>query len=646
VAGFAGLAIPRALELRLDTHHQNAQQGLARRMSGRIFISYRREDSAGHAGRVKDRFEREFGRDLVFMDVDNIDLGENFVDKLRMAVAECQILLAVIGRNWLDMRDEAGNRRLDDVNDFVRIEIATALQRRIPVIPILLDGTAPPRADRLPEDLKELSVRNALNVRHDSFDGDIERLFKSVRRRLDGLPPPATTAKDAPPAPPPPIPPEPIPVPAPLVATIGRRWTYAALAVVAVAIAVSLIVWQWRGRPGDDAALLPAPIWDLAESSYLGQHIPFRWTFDPGAAGGVRANMARGPTLFELSHARDPDFKDDVTRYTYVAGDHRDVRSINATRYWKVRAVIDTADADKPPLSRWSDARQVTQYNSAYDRIMDRGAILLYVSDSDNQGIFKWVDGKGTRGFDLKLADAIRAELSGRMSRPLRPVQAISVKWDTLLDRPAKGDADIIIASVTKTPERKHKHGIDFSETYYCTSYAFMRREREADRPIAEMIAGRIVGVQKDTTGADLVAQLRKEKTFEIKVYPNTEAISGDIISSKIDFAVTDTPFAMAEELKHKMAGRNRVVYKEFKKDDFPASFPAEQQFQEYAVVARDGDDRLLSAIDAAIGKAKQDGSMARFLSEAMVEFEDSNSLKPDARSSSTVGEHPWACPK
>lgn len=121
-------------------------------MAAKIFISYRRNDSAGHTGRVTDRLEREFGRELLFVDVDAIPLGHNFVKVLREEVGKCGVLLAVIGPNWLDARDDEGNRRLDDPHDFVRVEIATALQRDVPVIPILLDGAALPKPSLLPED--------------------------------------------------------------------------------------------------------------------------------------------------------------------------------------------------------------------------------------------------------------------------------------------------------------------------------------------------------------------------------------------------------------------------------------------------------------------------------------------------------------
>ena len=150
-------------------------------MPSKVFISYRRDDSAGHAGRVHDRLEREFGADLLFMDVDAIPLGVNFVKVLRDEVAKCDVLLALIGPNWLNARDKEGNRRLDNSSDFLRIEIATALQRDIPVIPILLDGAIMPRADQLPVDLGELSARNGIDIRHASFHADMDKLIRGLK---------------------------------------------------------------------------------------------------------------------------------------------------------------------------------------------------------------------------------------------------------------------------------------------------------------------------------------------------------------------------------------------------------------------------------------------------------------------------------
>jgi hypothetical protein len=113
----------------------------------KVFLSYRREDSADAAGRIADRLVRDLGKNTkVFMDVDGIPLGVDFVKRLTAEVASCDVLLAVIGPKWLEICDDKGNRRLDIRDDFVRVEISAALERDIPLIPILLNGTQIPLA--------------------------------------------------------------------------------------------------------------------------------------------------------------------------------------------------------------------------------------------------------------------------------------------------------------------------------------------------------------------------------------------------------------------------------------------------------------------------------------------------------------------
>jgi hypothetical protein len=154
----------------------------------RIFISYRREGDAAHAGRIADRLGNEFGRDHIFMDVDAIGLGVDFVEVINKEIAKCDVLLPLIGRSWLDARNEDGQRLLDNPADFVRIEIAAALKRKnIHVVPILVEGTKMPPADRLPKELKGLVRRNALDLRHVSFNADMDRLVQAIKTRKEEL---------------------------------------------------------------------------------------------------------------------------------------------------------------------------------------------------------------------------------------------------------------------------------------------------------------------------------------------------------------------------------------------------------------------------------------------------------------------------
>ena len=114
-------------------------------MPGKIFINYRREDSIAIAGRLYDRLAEAFGRNNLFIDVDNIPVGMNFEEYLHKQVAACDVVVSLIGPNWLNAKDETNQRRLDKPDDFVAIELAAALARDIPVIPVLVDGTHMPK---------------------------------------------------------------------------------------------------------------------------------------------------------------------------------------------------------------------------------------------------------------------------------------------------------------------------------------------------------------------------------------------------------------------------------------------------------------------------------------------------------------------
>jgi WD40 repeat protein len=147
---------------------------------GRVFISYRRQDASGLAGRLYDRLAALLGDDQVFMDVDAIALGVDFAEVITQAVSSCEVLLAVIGPQWTTVTDQDGQRRLEDPDDIVRLEIAAALERDIRVIPVLVDGAQMPRRQQLPEGLATLARRNALSVRHESFRTDADRLVAEI----------------------------------------------------------------------------------------------------------------------------------------------------------------------------------------------------------------------------------------------------------------------------------------------------------------------------------------------------------------------------------------------------------------------------------------------------------------------------------
>lgn len=148
----------------------------------RIFLNYRREDAADAAGRLFDALAARFGDGQVFMDIDDIEPGLDFEEVVNQAVDTSDVLIAVIGRQWLTTTDPQGRRRLDNPDDYVRMELRAALDRNVRVIPVLVQGVDMPRSDELPDALKRLAKRNAVEVSTTRWRYDIGRLATALER--------------------------------------------------------------------------------------------------------------------------------------------------------------------------------------------------------------------------------------------------------------------------------------------------------------------------------------------------------------------------------------------------------------------------------------------------------------------------------
>ncbi len=156
-------------------------------MGRAIFISYRRDDTEGEAGRLFDDLVGVFGEEAVFMDVAGINPGMDFRKAIDDNVANCGVLLAMIGPAWSSIKNADGARRLDDPNDFVRLEIASALARDVAVIPVLVHDAKMPHPDELPENLKDLAFRNSVEITHARWNSDVQLLTSAW---ADTFPPP------------------------------------------------------------------------------------------------------------------------------------------------------------------------------------------------------------------------------------------------------------------------------------------------------------------------------------------------------------------------------------------------------------------------------------------------------------------------
>ncbi len=163
---------------------------------GRIFISYRREETAYPAGWLFDRLVDHYGAGQVFKDIDSIEPGDDFVDVIARGVASCDVLLALIGSRWLAASDDTGNRRIDNPADFVRLEIEAAISRNVRLVPVLVDAGKMPRAEELPESLAPLARRQALELRPSHFDFETSRLVRVIDETLAERHAPPPTAEE------------------------------------------------------------------------------------------------------------------------------------------------------------------------------------------------------------------------------------------------------------------------------------------------------------------------------------------------------------------------------------------------------------------------------------------------------------------
>jgi TIR domain-containing protein len=151
----------------------------------RIFISYRRDEAAAYAGWLTQILDQQLGTGQVFRDIDSIEPGLDFMEVIHRELDSCEVMLVLIGRTWLTMKGSTGRPRLQEPNDYVRLEIAAALARQdVRVIPLILQGASMPRADELPDDLVGLTHRNAIELRDTSWYTDVGKVLTALERTV------------------------------------------------------------------------------------------------------------------------------------------------------------------------------------------------------------------------------------------------------------------------------------------------------------------------------------------------------------------------------------------------------------------------------------------------------------------------------
>jgi len=337
----------------------------------------------------------------------------------------------------------------------------------------------------------------------------------------------------------------------------------------------------------------------------IGKFAVLNWEYD---------SQDKGSRLFyEVQSAEDQQFGRDLFVEPNLAQGKLTLinRNINGPRFWRVRAVQPPTNEDpsgklKPkPVSRWSNVIQVSQFENTYERILRTKRVNVYTSDSFNQGFFAFMSGGQPSGFDIELAKLIVERLPKRMGVTFSIEPHIkSVAWGDLLETPGKGDADLIIASITKRPEREEIFGIVFSQPYYRTSLSLIFRVGTEVNEIRDAIKGRRIGVQDKTTSEFIAHELKKEYSGKDQLTVRMFGQDAEAIDRlqgahpELDYVIADTPFAKASQIITRSNNTNVLEYKEFQTADFPKGISKDRFEEPYAIAVRSGESKLLGLIN------------------------------------------------
>jgi hypothetical protein len=184
------LALKQLVEARLNPRLASLGATSAPRLTNRarelprIFLCYRREDTQDAAGRLYDRLIDAYGPERVFMDIDSVPLGIDFVEHVTGQIGKCSAVIVMIGKQWHTIKDKKRRRRLDSEDDLVRAEIRAALQQKIPVIPVTVQNAAMPQAEDLPDDIRLLARRNGIELSATHWKTDVQRLIKALEQNV------------------------------------------------------------------------------------------------------------------------------------------------------------------------------------------------------------------------------------------------------------------------------------------------------------------------------------------------------------------------------------------------------------------------------------------------------------------------------
>jgi ABC-type amino acid transport substrate-binding protein len=386
------------------------------------------------------------------------------------------------------------------------------------------------------------------------------------------------------------------------------QWIHSRIVKIGVPIAVcAAAILSWEVVQFTKESTEPVPkIDEKLPATFIGVPLQLQWTYQ------------RPSSRFEIESSKNSTFSEDPKKEGYRNGSFIQKEHVNDTRYWRVRAV----SFDNQKMSGWSSPIQIAHYDSSLLRIKKTHKIRVYMSDSLNEAFFKFEakDVNSTvRGYDVAIMDEIVKKLPARLGIDrLLNNPTTYVAWEDLLSAPSTGLADVIISTITSTTEREGKFSIKFSEPYYCTTHSVVYRLPKLSQPIPQMIANKRVGVQKETTSEKLLQQFVSENQTIRTVNEGQVAKLGVALrNNRIDYAITDTEFALAEQRKYPNSLEVREL---ISKEDFSKLTEPEDRVQKYAVAVRADEKDLIEAINQIIGEMRAK-TLGALLEGAIKEF-------------------------
>jgi ABC-type amino acid transport substrate-binding protein len=386
------------------------------------------------------------------------------------------------------------------------------------------------------------------------------------------------------------------------------QWIHSRVAKIGLPVAVCVAaVLSWEVVQVAKESLEPIPnMVPTKTATFIGQPISLQWVYE------------RQSPRFEIQSSKNESFSQDVRTEVYGYGNFVQIeREVNDVRYWRVRAV----NSDDEKMSGWSYPIRIAHYDSTLTRIKKTGYVNVYMSNSFNQSFFKFVakDLRSLRGYDVAVIREIVKRLAAQLGidTPLSS-GPIHVAWAKLLDAPTEGLADIIISTITAAPGREAEFKIRFSKPYYCTTYSVIYRSPRSAQPIPQIIANKRVGAQESTTSEKLLNQfILEDKSIKPVTEKQAADAGSDLVNNRIDYGITDTQFALAEQKKYAAPLEVREL---IHPEDFPKGTAAEERVQKYAVAVRSEDTELIEAINKIIDEMRAK-TLGELLDGAVKEF-------------------------